>query len=115
MPIFPARFRHERGEGILPRAENHSSAEMGMSGDVHLFVDEASGAHSPNLEKAARAVWCGDRKSTRLNSSHSQNLVCRLLLEKKKQTQPRAPYPSLCFPLIYHNNFLHDWLERCIV
>src|SRR3989475_5886421 len=25
-----------------------------------------------------------DRKSTRLNSSHSQNLVCRLLLEKKK-------------------------------
>src|SRR5688572_32169538 len=28
----------------------------------------------------------GDRKSTRLNSSHSQNLVCRLLLEKKKKT-----------------------------
>src|SRR5688572_32053251 len=26
-----------------------------------------------------------DRKSTRLNSSHSQNLVCRLLLEKKKK------------------------------
>src|SRR5210317_1951363 len=25
-----------------------------------------------------------DRKSTRLNSSHIQNLVCRLLLEKKK-------------------------------
>src|SRR5438445_7172813 len=41
-----------------------------------------------------------DRKSTRLNSSHA-NLVCRLLLEKKKQKQhyteircninPRAP------------------------
>ena len=26
----------------------------------------------------------GDRKSTRLNSSHTDNLVCRLLLEKKK-------------------------------
>src|SRR2546428_3916630 len=25
-----------------------------------------------------------DRKSTRLNSSHDQDLVCRLLLEKKK-------------------------------
>src|SRR2546429_724143 len=25
-----------------------------------------------------------DRKSTRLNSSHGYNLVCRLLLEKKK-------------------------------
>src|SRR3712207_8919019 len=27
-----------------------------------------------------------DRKSTRLNSSHRQYLVCRLLLEKKKKT-----------------------------
>ncbi len=27
-----------------------------------------------------------DRKSTRLNSSHMSNLVCRLLLEKKKTT-----------------------------
>src|SRR3712207_9014273 len=26
-----------------------------------------------------------DRKSTRLNSSHANNLVCRLLLEKKKK------------------------------
>ena len=26
-----------------------------------------------------------DRKSTRLNSSHVRNLVCRLLLEKKKK------------------------------
>src|SRR3712207_8299806 len=26
-----------------------------------------------------------DRKSTRLNSSHAQYLVCRLLLEKKKK------------------------------
>src|SRR5688572_33066869 len=32
-----------------------------------------------------------DRKSTRLNSSHSQNLVCRLLLEKKKR---RKAYPG---------------------
>src|SRR5256885_8695552 len=28
-----------------------------------------------------------DRKSTRLNSSHLVNLVCRLLLEKKKQSR----------------------------
>ena len=27
----------------------------------------------------------GDRKSTRLNSSHTEYLVCRLLLEKKKR------------------------------
>src|SRR5260221_12920462 len=37
------------------------------------------------LGKAA-ATWyfLPDRKSTRLNSSHTVNLVCRLLLEKKK-------------------------------
>src|SRR2546430_12644655 len=33
-----------------------------------------------------------DRKSTRLNSSHSQNLVCRLLLEKKKKKDNTASY-----------------------
>src|SRR3712207_7658196 len=32
------------------------------------------------LDKPSR-----DRKSTRLNSSHANNLVCRLLLEKKKK------------------------------
>src|SRR3712207_6887733 len=32
-----------------------------------------------------------DRKSTRLNSSHANNLVCRLLLEKKKNNAwPRS-------------------------
>src|SRR5438270_10661976 len=37
-------------------------------------------------EKTCRVVGAVlDRKSTRLNSSHSQNLVCRLLLEKKKK------------------------------
>src|SRR3712207_8220111 len=32
-----------------------------------------------------------DRKSTRLNSSHA-NLVCRLLLEKKKKTSSNTHY-----------------------
>src|SRR5947209_11744775 len=30
-----------------------------------------------------------DRKSTRLNSSHANNLVCRLLLEKKKKNKKK--------------------------
>src|SRR3712207_7335698 len=33
----------------------------------------------------AAVVGALDRKSTRLNSSHAQYLVCRLLLEKKKK------------------------------
>src|SRR3712207_6899775 len=35
-------------------------------------------------------VWRSDRKSTRLNSSHRQYLVCRLLLEKKTTFTPSA-------------------------
>src|SRR3712207_8766094 len=34
-----------------------------------------------------------DRKSTRLNSSHAQYLVCRLLLEKKKKVIPSIQDP----------------------
>src|SRR3712207_7375256 len=36
------------------------------------------------------AAQGGDRKSTRLNSSHAQYLVCRLLLEKKNISE--SPY-----------------------
>src|SRR3546814_1996914 len=34
--------------------------------------------------RVAGQTCCGDRKSTRLNSSTNAHLVCRLLLEKKK-------------------------------
>src|SRR5690606_40725588 len=36
-------------------------------------------------EEVPEDVVNKDRKSTRLNSSHVKNLVCRLLLEKKKR------------------------------
>src|SRR5207248_5952895 len=38
----------------------------------------------------------GDRKSTRLNSSHRTNLVCRLLLEKKKKKKNNKKYKHYC-------------------
>src|SRR5256885_7579796 len=40
---------------------------------------------------SAAAKSLRDRKSTRLNSSHLVNLVCRLLLEKKKKNTYRRP------------------------
>src|SRR5207253_449323 len=40
---------------------------------------------SPWLVHLPRPSTLLDRKSTRLNSSHVANLVCRLLLEKKKK------------------------------
>src|SRR5258708_1963371 len=50
----------------------------------------AGAAAAGTAAGAAAGAWAkptGDRKSTRLNSSHQINLVCRLLLEKKKQQQ----------------------------
>src|SRR5438270_7746706 len=48
-----------------------------------------------------------DRKSTRLNSSPQSNLVCRLLLEKKKKLHPdharaRSEYREHSFFLIHY-------------
>src|SRR3712207_6963143 len=43
----------------------------------------AGDVHGPQRPRQRPAR--GDRKSTRLNSSHAQYLVCRLLLEKKKK------------------------------
>src|SRR3712207_7592728 len=50
------------------------------------------GCHNPRVpDRAAMdAIFFVDRKSTRLNSSHRQYLVCRLLLEKKNQNEFRV-------------------------
>src|SRR5205085_8344598 len=50
----------------------------------------SAAAAAPAARRLARSQFRRpDRKSTRLNSSHSQNLVCRLLLEKKKKKQKK--------------------------
>src|SRR5256885_13026936 len=45
----------------------------------------------------AASTWPAkrDRKSTRLNLQSPCNLVCRLLLEKKKLVQQQWPYPHV--------------------
>src|SRR5256886_13040849 len=54
--------------------------ELAERHDLNVALGAWIDAHRDNNELQLR-----DRKSTRLNSSHSQNLVCRLLLEKKKK------------------------------
>src|SRR3712207_8457343 len=50
------------------------------------------------VDRVQRKREAQDRKSTRLNSSHAQYLVCRLLLEKKKLTLLNvSPYLSQIF------------------
>src|SRR3989337_2473615 len=70
-----------------------------------------------------------DRKSTRLNSSHGSHLVCRLLLEKKKQddgehaVDPRPPsipadytsaHSARCNPARGLGGWLHARAPRAI-
>src|SRR3712207_8265592 len=65
---------HDLQRDALPgRGERHAP--------VRDVVDEVE---LGELLDHARRRRRGDRKSTRLNSSHA-NLVCRLLLEKKKK------------------------------
>src|SRR2546421_4847946 len=49
-----------------------------------LSAVDASAAIFVDVQNTLVNASTVDRKSTRLNSSHDQNLVCRLLLEKKK-------------------------------
>src|SRR5947209_20625276 len=57
-----------------------------MIGEFLKFLDQAIGAdHYVIVVTADHGVCPLDRKSTRLNSSHANYLVCRLLLEKKKK------------------------------
>src|SRR5258705_3300772 len=55
------------------------------------FNSSAATAHpSPTPRRLSRRL---DRKSTRLNSKSLRHLVCRLLLEKKKNRKLAAEYP----------------------
>src|SRR5690606_40199387 len=61
---------------------------------IHLVTDETLASFVlpeaplhpayPLLSPIHRSDYLRDRKSTRLNSQSRENLVCRLLLEKKK-------------------------------
>ena len=54
---FPGRSGNECGARFLLRFANHSPAEMGMSGYVHLFVDETGGTYSSDLARAPATLW----------------------------------------------------------
>src|SRR5437899_6184467 len=74
--LFPYTTLFRSQSRALPPAGRRVPA------DVHLCRYGAGGArgHASRARRGER-----DRKSTRLNSSHLGNLVCRLLLEKKKK------------------------------
>ena len=55
--VVPGRSGDERGARILSRLADHSATEMGMSGHLHLFVDETGGAYSPDFARASEPFW----------------------------------------------------------
>src|SRR3546814_2271257 len=82
------------GGALLPSGSRFSIAQkqgkgVGRSPGRNLAPSTAyAGVRQPDYEcaavLAAGSAWV-DRKSTRLNSVTNANLVCRLLLENKKQ------------------------------
>ena len=54
---------------FLSRVTDHSAAEMGMSGHIHLLVDETGGAYSPDFAGAPETIWRAteDRRSARVH------------------------------------------------
>src|SRR5579863_1527283 len=74
----------------------HTTTRGRTPGFVHCIQRRRKGAYlvgawilhiAHHVDADAAQFRQGDRKSTRLNSSHPSNLVCRLLLEKKKQSR----------------------------
>src|SRR3712207_7907591 len=80
--LFPytTLFRSCRGERLDLLGEDVGDGEV-----VALGVGAARGPVGGHPREPLDRASLRDRKSTRLNSSHRQYLVCRLLLEKKKK------------------------------
>src|SRR2546430_12593226 len=74
--LFPYTTLFRSGSGTQRQARSGDWPRRGNPARHSNFV--------ATDQKQSSADRRADRKSTRLNSSHSQNLVCRLLLEKKK-------------------------------
>ena len=55
--VVSARSNHGHRAQFLSRLAHHSSTEVGMSGDIHLFVDETSCAHQADLARPAQTLW----------------------------------------------------------
>src|SRR2546430_7053502 len=88
-PLFrprPGRWRRpgERRRHAARRSLRPSLAEAEQGGGEGEQLGRVPVAHPPDLGRAPAVVAQPDRKSTRLNSSHSQISYAVFCLKKKK-------------------------------
>src|SRR3546814_3647595 len=74
----PLLARRHGAEALRPDARRAAGTRLGAAEDARQFRLAPRQRHDLRLPEP-------DRKSTRLNSITNAHLVCRLLLEKKKQ------------------------------
>src|SRR5689334_24521805 len=81
--LFPytTLFRSELGIGDEDERDQSDEGDRFLEEIAHACGD--GGLDGVGIGDDAADHLARDRKSTRLNSSHSSNIVCRLLLEKK--------------------------------
>src|SRR2546430_11538047 len=85
--LFPytTLFRSDRRVDEHPERDPHHDA-----GEARLARAERALAAAAGARRAARGVRALDRKSTRLNSSHSQISYAVFCLKKKKKKYKRS-------------------------
>src|SRR2546427_3164020 len=74
-PVFSLRWRRSTSRLVSGRSA------MGASGDAELEIEAEPNA----ADVEGNVATCADRKSTRLNSSHSQISYAVFCLKKKKK------------------------------
>src|SRR2546430_12035401 len=96
-PLFPyttlsrsreARPRRTRvAADALDQPRSHLRGELAGGGEARQPRAHRVGQHQPHLRRRAREEMRQDRKSTRLNSSHSQISYAVFCLKKKNKVR----------------------------
>src|SRR2546427_7538865 len=75
-----------------------------------LRIGSGAARELPHQRQHRLALRCGeDRKSTRLNSSHSQiSYAVFCLKKKKKKKKPTKTYSHITIAIVYHS----QWPDR---
>src|SRR2546427_2011542 len=92
--LFPYTTLFRSGEGADPV---HGPVERPGAADPVVVLRPPAVQTHPDVERIVRRIGDGaDRKSTRLNSSHSQiSYAVFCLKKKKKNKQERNPHPLI--------------------